>query len=278
MVLWVLLTMLQPVAQASAGPNAKDVRKQDRMRSRPRENGTLVSHRFMSDWELIICNDRLGSIGFKAMHHVLMFFVGCAMTQASPAMQGNYTVGVRGSGGLEGTGIIVAKSGKQSLVLTAAHLVGEGESMIQVTLFSGPMAVSVGKARLLHRSAEADIAFLRLDMASEGMAVVKLAAARSRVGPGEPGIRSLGCDRGFPVSRAESILGKRLLTREDGSRAFFWQAKDASVPGRSGGPLLNSADELIGICRGYQAGKGYYTHIDEIHAAWKRHLPSWPIP
>lgn len=273
-----LLTRLQPVAQASAGPNAKDVRKQDRMPSRPRENGTLVSHRFMSEWELTICNDRIGYIGSKAMHHILMIAVGLAMAQASPTMQGNYAVGVRGSGGLEGTGVIVASSGRQSLVLTAAHLVGEGESMIQVTLFSGPMALSVGKARLLHRSADADIAFLRLDMVSEGMAVVKLAAARSRVGPGDPGIRSLGCDRGFPVSRPESILGKRLLAREDGTRAFFWQAKDASVPGRSGGPLLNASDDLIGICSGYQAGKGYYTHIDEIRAAWKRHLPSWPIP
>jgi hypothetical protein len=35
---------------------------------------------------------------------------------------------------------------------------------------------------------------------------------------------------------------------------------------------------LIGICSGYQAGKGYYTHIDEIRASCHRFVPTWNVP
>lgn len=179
---------------------------------------------------------------------------------------------------MEGTGVVVAVNARQALVLTAGHLVGEGETGVKVTLFSGPTALAVTKGKPIYHSKDSDLLFLRLEGVAAVPKPVRLAPARAQVGPSDPGVRSIGCDRGFPVSRGESILGKRLLTHAEGGRAFFWQARDPSLPGRSGGPLLNSADELLGICSGYQAGKGYYTHIDEIRAAWKRFIPGWPVP
>ena len=208
----------------------------------------------------------------------LMLLISTVGWQNAGPSAASPTVGIRGSGGIEGTGAVVAVSGRQALVLTAAHLVGEGDSAIQVTVFGGTTALVVTKAKPIYRSPDADIAFLRLEALQISLSPVKLAPARAQVGPSDPGVRSIGCDRGFPVSRPESILGKRLLTHGEGGRAFFWQARDPSIPGRSGGPLLNSTDELLGICSGYQAGKGYYTHIDEIRAAWKRALAGWPVP
>ena len=213
------------------------------------------------------------------MHYVFLVILSLPLAQRNEVPpQVSSTVGLRGSGGIEGAGVAVAVSGKQLLVLTAAHLVGEGDLAVQITFFNGTGAAGVSRAKTVYRSPECDIAFLRLDGSPTNVQPLKLAPARSLVGPGDPGVRSIGCDRGFPVSRSESILGKRLLTHGEGGRAFFWQARDPSLPGRSGGPLLNASDELLGICSGYQAGKGYYTHIDEIRASWKRSLTGWPIP
>jgi S1-C subfamily serine protease len=204
-----------------------------------------------------------------------------AMNQPSQGEIAN-VVGMKGLGGQEGTGVVISKQGQMALVLTAAHLLSEGDTSATATLFRqesmGRPLAKIAKAMLVHRHSEADLAFMRIDITGLNLTPARLAPARIRISATDVDIHSVGCDRGYPTDRTEVILGKRLLNRPGSGSAFFWQARDPSVPGRSGGPLWNADDQLIGICSGYQAGKGYYTHIDEIRASCHRFAPTWPVP
>ena len=218
------------------------------------------------------------------MLHAWIWSMIALGTMCQPPSQGEVgnVVGLKGIGGQEGTGVVISKQGQTALVLTAAHLLAEGDTSVTATMFrqesvSRPLS-KIYKAILIHRNTEADIAFLRFDVTGLSLTPARLAPARTRISASDADIHSVGCDRGYPTDRTEVILGKRLLNRPGSGSAFFWQARDPSVPGRSGGPLWNADDQLIGICSGYQAGKGYYTHIDEIRASCHRFVPTWNVP
>ena len=82
-----------------------------------------------------------------------------------------------------------------------------------------------------------------------------------------------------PTCRIEEITGKVLVRKANESGTFFWQTKEPSIEGRSGGPLIilnkDESLSLIGICTATQDQKGYYTHLDEIHVALKEGGYSW---
>lgn len=203
------------------------------------------------------------------------------LSQPSQSDIGN-VIGLKGPGGQEGAGVVISVQERTALVVTAAHLISDGGTSATATMFSSGAAMrplpKISKAVLISRCSEADIAFLRLDATGFKVTPARLAPARTRLSPADTGIHSVGCDRGYPTIRAEVIMGKRLLNRPGTGSAFFWQARDPSIPGRSGGPLWNAEEQLIGVCSGYQAGKGYYTHIDEIRASCRRLVPSWQVP
>jgi hypothetical protein len=51
---------------------------------------------------------------------------------------------------------------------------------------------------------------------------------------------------------------------------FHWQTETPPDNGRSGGGLFDRDGRLAGVCVANQEGRGYYLHLDEIHAALKR--------
>ena len=83
---------------------------------------------------------------------------------------------------------------------------------------------------------------------------------------------AVGCDDGGS-SRCtdDTAIARTMLRRRENKVAFFWETSAKSLRGRSGGPLLDNEGLVIGICSGTQGERGYYTHIDEIHA-WLKPL------
>jgi len=79
---------------------------------------------------------------------------------------------------------------------------------------------------------------------------------------------SIGCSEGrLPSANNESIQAKRLGTKSEHELAYFWETKLAPKQGRSGGPLLNTQGEVIGLCAASKDNVGYYAHLDEIQVA-----------
>jgi hypothetical protein len=64
------------------------------------------------------------------------------------------------------------------------------------------------------------------------------------------------------------VLGRRLVRRPGGLR-FFWETEGKPVGGMSGGPLLDRAGAVIGVCSAADlgTGRGYFSHADEVLAA-----------
>jgi trypsin len=54
-----------------------------------------------------------------------------------------------------------------------------------------------------------------------------------------------------------------------------WETAKTPAKGRSGGPLVDRRGYLIGVDSGAGDGKGYYIHIEEVHAFLKRNGLSW---
>jgi hypothetical protein len=54
-----------------------------------------------------------------------------------------------------------------------------------------------------------------------------------------------------------------------------WQTEKTPARGRSGGPLLDRRGLLIGLDSGAGDGKGYYVHVEELHAFLKRNGLDW---
>ena len=91
---------------------------------------------------------------------------------------------------------------------------------------------------------------------------------------------SVGCPKGAPDLWADEAKAKATITQKDEKRpddkgisVNFWHVTNESLPGRSGGPLLDKNGYLVGICKGKVKDNSYYLHIDEIHKCLKK---GWP--
>lgn len=138
-----------------------------------------------------------------------------------------------GSGLSQGSGFVYDARG---FLLTAAHVV-EGASEVTVRLPSRRPMVAV----VAHTSQALDVAALRVG--EEGLPFIPLAAGRPRVGEevvvlGYPRADVIGFD---DLTVTRGIVSRVML--DQGLLQF-----DASVnPGNSGGPVLNSRGEAVGI-------------------------------
>lgn len=152
-----------------------------------------------------------------------------------------------GSGGGEGSGVVIDASG---LVLTNHHVVGDvarGGS-ITVSLADGRLY----EATLVGTDPTTDIAVIRLEDAPEDLAVATLGdSSEAVVGAA---VMAVGNPLGLDSTVTTGIISavdRPVSTREQGSdSAVVTNAiqVDAAVnPGNSGGPLFNSAGEVIGI-------------------------------
>jgi S1-C subfamily serine protease len=176
-----------------------------------------------------------------------------------------------------GTAVCVGSRGGADYLLTAAHVVPKGEARSYESFardgFPRPAAVRLD-AEVILRLPECDLALVKIAPAESGLRVVPLATLAERPRRFPAAALAVGCEMGDPPAvRVVRLTGRQLVRRPEGN-AVFWVAAEAPRGGMSGGPLVDTAGRLIGICVAAQGG-GYYAHADEILAALKRHGYGW---
>jgi tetratricopeptide (TPR) repeat protein len=134
-----------------------------------------------------------------------------------------------------GTGFVVSEAG---LVLTNAHVVqGVGELMVRS--FEGALLASV---EVLHTDAELDLAAVRV----VGLDAPPMALdPEARLEVGTP-VVAVGHPRGYEYTVSEGIVSARRKLSTDGIELIQMTAPIS--PGSSGGPLLDAAGRVVGVC------------------------------
>lgn len=164
-----------------------------------------------------------------------------------------------------GSGAILDRQGH---ILTNQHVI-DGAQSVKVALASGDRMY---EAQLVGADEEYDIAVLRIDAPAEELLPIRLGRSDNlRVGQrayalGNP----FGLD-GTLTTGVLSSLNRSLPSRADGRVMDGMIQTDAAMnPGNSGGPLLNTAAEMIGMCVairssvGQNSGVGFAIPVDRV--------------
>lgn len=172
------------------------------------------------------------------------------------------------------TGVVVAFKDQAAYILSAHHATNGSNRQFQFftadSIASPALTVSTA-SRIVMTEVTADVVLYKVPW-PEGVSwkptVLPLARPGQRPKRFPFPAMSIGCSEGRPPSAInETIEAKRLGTKTDKDLAFVWQAKEPPKQGRSGGPLLNSKGEVIGLCAASKDNLGYYVHLDEIQVA-----------
>ncbi len=182
--------------------------------------------------------------------------------------------------GDEGSGVLLKRNGPIVYVLTANHIV-DGAKRVEVSTFSAgshPKTAAVYRmAEVIAQAPESDLAVLQWTTRDEMPGAAKVCPP-SKLPEGKEFVAlSVGCADGRPPTCAlEDVKGRRKV-RKPGveGTVLCWETARAPLKGRSGGPLLDRRGYLIGVDSGAGDGKGYYTHIEEVHAFLKRNGLKW---
>jgi putative serine protease PepD len=151
------------------------------------------------------------------------------------------------SGTATGSGFVVSKDG---LIVTNNHVV-DGATSIKVKIGDGPQQT----ARLIGRDSSTDLALLKVDTGGKALTPLKLADS-STVQVGDPTYaigNPYGLDRTLTTGVVSAL--QREISAPDGfSISHVIQTDAALNPGNSGGPLLNTAGEVIGVNSQIESG------------------------
>lgn len=181
---------------------------------------------------------------------------------------------------IEGSGVVLKATGPFVYILTAGHVANSGDTL-EIASFSAKSHPKPDKVyrsgEVLIRSLTPDLAVIRLGTADMLPAAAHLCPLdQAPEGDSLAGL-TCGCNEGAaPTCAIDKLLGRRRV-KKPGERegTVCWQAVTPPLKGRSGGPLFDRRGRLIGLASGSGDGKGYYTHMEEIHAFLKQNGLKW---
>lgn len=147
-----------------------------------------------------------------------------------------------GEGGDSGTGIVLNEEG---LILTNNHVISEGTSL---TVSPGKSANVTRTASVVGTDPNSDLALIKIDPSGLGLHPLKLVSSSSvQVGDS---VYALGNPYGLTETLTKGIVSalQREISAPDGATIKNVIQTDAPLnPGNSGGPLLNSEGDVIGV-------------------------------
>jgi len=166
-----------------------------------------------------------------------------------------------GEGG--GTAIHLGQRSSVAWFLTSRHEI-VGESSFEISWFD-PFVIgensskdktgTLAGGKVVSTDPSSDLALIQFDNLRYPIPNPKVPKLDQYIPPRVP-VWSVGCEKGYPTIEGTKLLGKKLLKTADGN-AFHWETEGGTVPGRSGGPLINAKGEWIGLCHGVQTEKGF---------------------
>ncbi len=179
------------------------------------------------------------------------------------------------SSDVEGSGIILGKKGPFVYILTAHHIVAKAKNLEVMTFSPG----SYPKAQRVYRSARVlaeasdtrDLALLRLTTNDQMPGFLSLSPARLVPTGKDFKALTVGCSEGnAPTCLVDVVAGKKLVRRAGSGKGVpLWEVDRKHLEGRSGGPLVDKAGYLLGVCSGTNKEKTYFCHTEEIRTFLK---------
>ena len=148
-----------------------------------------------------------------------------------------------GQGADEGTGIVLDEHG---LILTNDHVVA-GDTSIQISVGTGS-SKATREAKLVGEEANHDLALIQVNPSGLGLKALTIARSDS-VHVGDP-VYAIGSPYGLEETLTKGIVSAvdREIQSPNGSQITGVVQTDAALnPGNSGGPLINSEGQVIGV-------------------------------